>query len=67
MLEDQVLTTMEKQRLIVNETSDKVDYLQQKVLTNENHLPMMVQEILELYFDKKVNNLLSKMVTKTEF
>ena len=28
---------------------------------------MMVQEILELYFDKKVNNLLSKMVTKTEF
>ena len=67
MLEDTVLTSMEKQRLVVNETSDKVDYLQHKVLTIENHLPIMVQEILDIYFDKKVNDLLGKMVTRSEF
>ena len=38
MMEDTVLTSLEKQRLVVNETSDKVDYLQSKVITIEKHL-----------------------------
>lgn len=67
MMEDTVLTSLEKQRLVVNETSDKVDYLQSKVITIEKHLPVMIQEILEFYFDKKVNDLLGRLVTKDDF
>jgi len=67
LLEDQVLQQVEKQRLVVNETSDKVDFLQSKLLTIERHLPVMIQEILEYYFEKKVGDLLSKLVTKDEF
>ena len=63
LLEDQVLQQVEKQRLVVNETSDKVDFLQSKLLTIERHLPVMIQEILEYYFEKKVGDLLSKLVT----
>lgn len=66
-MEDTVLTSLEKQRLVVNETSDKVDYLQSKVITIEKHLPVMIQEILEFYFDKKVNDLLGRLVTKDDF
>ena len=62
-----MLTSLEKQRLVVNETSDKVDYLQSKVITIEKHLPVMIQEILEFYFDKKVNDLLARLVTKDDF
>ncbi len=58
---------MEKQRLVVNETSDKVDFLQSKLLTIEKHLPVMIQEILEYYFEKKIDDLMSKLVTKDEF
>ena len=67
LLEDQVLHQLEKQRIVVNEASDKVDFVQQKVVTIEKHLPIMIQEILEYYFDKKVSNLLTTMVTKEEF
>ena len=67
LLEDQVLQQVEKQRLVVNETSDKVDFLQSKLLTIERHLPVMIQEILEYYFEKKVGDLLSKLVTQDEF
>ena len=63
LLEDQVLQQVEKQRLVVNETSDKVDFLQSKLLTIERHLPVMIQEISEYYFEKKVGDLLSKLVT----
>ena len=51
----------------MNETSDKVDFLQSKVLTIEKHLPIMIQEILEYYYDKKMSNFLSSLVTKSEF
>lgn len=67
LLDEKVLLGQEKQRLVVNETSDKVDYLQSKVLTIEKHLPTMIQEILEYYFDKKVSDLLAQFVTKEEF
>ena len=67
IMEDSILTSLEKQRLVLNETSDKVDYLQSKVLTIENHLPVMIQEILEFYFEKKVGDLLSQLVTKDNF
>ena len=62
-----MLTSLEKQRLVVNETSDKVDYLQSKVIPIEKPLPVMIQEILEFYFDKKVNDLLARLVTKDDF
>lgn len=62
-----MLTSMEKQRLVVNENSDKVDYITQKINTIEGHLPVMVQEILEFYFDKRVNDLMSSFVTRDEF
>ena len=61
------MTSMEKQRLVVNETSDKADYLQLKVHTIEKNLPTMVEDILEMYFDKKVTSLLGKLVTKDDF
>lgn len=67
MLEEQLLVQFEKQRLVVNESSDKVQYLTQKVNTLDRHLPIMIQEILEVHFDKKVNDLLSKLVTREEF
>ena len=50
-----------------NETSDKTDFLQYKVITMEKHLPVMIQEILEYYFDKKVTDLLGNFVTKENF
>ena len=62
-----MLNQVEKQRLVVNETSDKVDFLQSKLLTIEKHLPVMIQEILEFYFEKKVSDMLSKFVTKDTF
>lgn len=58
---------MERQRLVVNETTDKVDFLQSKLLTIEKHLPVMIQEILEYYFEKKVSDVLASMVTKEQF
>ena len=42
LLEDRVLLQMEKERVIVNETADKVDAVQQKVATIERHLPVMI-------------------------
>ena len=42
--------------MTVNETADKVDFLQTKILTIEKHLPTIVQEILEYYFDKKMSD-----------
>ena len=42
LLEDRVLLQMEKERVIVNETADKVDTVQQKVATIERHLPVMI-------------------------
>lgn len=33
----------------------------------EKHLPMMIQETLDCYFDKKVSDLLSSIVTREEF
>ena len=62
-----MLVNVEKQRLIVNESSDKVQYLTQKVNTIERHLPTMIQEILEYYFDKKVSAFMANLVTKDEF
>lgn len=53
--------------MMVNESTDKVDFLQSKLLTIEKHLPVMIQEILEYYFDKKISEHLSNMVTKDEF
>ena len=67
LVDEKVLPQIEKQRLVVNENSDKVDYLQSKLLTIERHLPVMIQEILEFYFEKKVSDLISKVVTKDEF
>ena len=37
------------------------------MLTIEKHLPTMIQEILEYYFDKKVSDLLGRFVTKEDF
>ena len=42
LVEDRVLLQMEKERVIVNETADKVDTVQQKVATIERHLPVMI-------------------------
>ena len=53
--------------MVVNETADKVDFLQSKVLTIEKHLPVMIQEILEYYYDKKMSNFMATLVTKDEF
>ena len=51
----------------MNESSDKVDDVQTKLITIEKNLPMMIQEILDSYFDKKVSDLLSTIVTREEF
>ena len=67
LIEDQVLTTLDKQRIIVNENTDKTDAVQQKMFTIESHLPVMIQEILEYYFDKKLSDLLATLVTREEF
>ena len=67
LVDDKVILQMEKQRLVVTENSDKLDFLQSKLMTIERHLPVMIQEILEFYFEKKVSNLVSKIVTKDEF
>ena len=67
LLEDKLILAQEKQRIIVNETSDKVDYLQSKLLTIETNLPVMIQEILEYYYDKKVSDLIDRFVTKDDF
>ena len=65
-MDEQVLYQIEKQRLTLNEATNKVDFLQSKLLTIEKHLPMMIQEILEFYFDKKLTESLNDIVTKTE-
>jgi len=67
LIDDKVILQMENQRLVVTENSDKLDFLQSKLMTIERHLPVMIQEILEFYFEKKVSNLVSKIVTKDEF
>ena len=36
------------------------------MLTIENHLPVMIQEILEFYFEKKVSDLLATFVSKED-
>ena len=58
---------LNKQRLVVNDASDKADYFQSKLNMIEKHLPMMIQETLDCYFDKKVSELLSSIVTREEF
>ena len=42
LLEDQVLPTLDKQRLVVNEAADKSDMMQSKINMIERHLPMMI-------------------------
>ena len=66
-MDDQVLGQVEKQRLTTNETADKVDFLQTKLLTVEKHLPTIVQEILEYYFDKKMRDLQATLVDQKTF
>lgn len=62
-----MLGQVEKQRLTTNETADKVDFLQTKLLTVEKHLPTIVQEILEYYFDKKMSDLQATLVDQKTF
>ena len=40
--------------------------MQSKVLTIEKNLPVMIQEILEYYYEKKVGGLLQNFVTKDD-
>ena len=35
-------------------------------MTIERHLPIMIQEILEFYFEKRVSSTVGNMVTKDE-
>jgi hypothetical protein len=65
-MDDQVIFQIEKQRLTLNEATNKVDFLQSKLMTIEKHLPMMIQEILEFYFDKKLTESLNNTVTKQD-
>ena len=67
ILDEQLLIQVENQRLIINENQDKVDFLQSKLLTIEKHLPVMIQEILEYYYDKKTTEMMSRLVTKEHF
>ena len=53
--------------MTVNETADKVDFLQTKILTIEKHMPTMIQEILEYYFDKKMSDFQADIVDMKTF
>ena len=66
-MEDQVLSQMEKQRLTVNETAEKTDFLNAKICTIEKHLPTMITEILEYYFDKKMSDFQNSLVDMKTF
>ena len=41
--------------------------MQTKLLTVEKHLPTIVQEILEYYFDKKMSDLQATLVDQKTF
>lgn len=67
VLEDTVLAQIEKQRIVVSETSDRIEAQKIKLSTIEAHLPVMIQEILEFYFEKRVNDFVNSFVNKDEY
>jgi siderophore synthetase component len=67
LIDEDILTQLNKLMLASNQSADKVDFLQEKMKTIEKHLPMMIQEILEYYFDKKVIEHSENLVTKDVF
>ena len=64
---EDIPNVIEQTRLAVNEQIDKLDMHGQKLATIERHLPNMIQEILEYYFDKKVAEHQANLVTMEYF
>ena len=60
MVSHQKVTQMAKQN------QEKTIHLETKLMTIERHLPIMIQEILEFYFEKRVSSTVGNMVTKEE-
>ena len=62
-----VLDPIESLSLLSNQTADKVEFLAAKVKNIEKHLPAMIQEILEYYFERKLEEMRMSLVDKKMF
>ena len=67
LVDNKVLGLKERQRLTTNRAAEKVYFLQSKLVTVEKHLPAIVHEILEYYFDKKTSDLVATLVDQKTF
>ena len=67
ILYEDLVNQVEKQKLIVHENQDKIDYLQAKLLAIEKNMPVMIQELLEYFYDKKMSDLKPTLVTMDQF
>lgn len=66
-VDDEIPDELERQRQALNDVADRCDYTNQKLATIETHLPTMISEVLEYYFDRKVAEHQSKLVTLAHF
>lgn len=48
------MPTLDNLRVSLNQVAQKSEFAESKLTTIEKHLPTLIEELLEMYFDKKI-------------
>ena len=63
LLENEVLPDIEKLKCDLKQTNLRFDYNESKLTQFEAHMPLMIQEIFDYYFDKRAAESKENFVT----
>jgi hypothetical protein len=66
-MERKVMDPLTSLTILQKQTSDKVNTIMKKLETIEKHLPTMIQEILDYYFSRKIEEVKSTYIDKQTF
>ena len=54
LIEHEILPSIENLRVSVNQVAQQTEFTDSKLSTIEKHLPSLIEELLEMYFEKKI-------------
>lgn len=66
LIEHEILPSIENLRVSVNQVAQQTEFTDSKLSTIEKHLPSLIEELLEMYFEKKIVSLQQTFVTQTK-
>jgi hypothetical protein len=58
------MPTLENLRVSINQVAQRAEFADSKLTTIEKHLPTLIEELLEMYFEKKIVNLQETFVSQ---